>query len=510
VKSLSKAILIALGAFAVIGLLLLLGLNLYVQSPGTQAHIQEELSKALNLPLVITNTSLTPWSDLRINGIAVPTEHGNFLEATSFTAKYKLLPILQKRLVIYDMRFENPKIVWAQNEKGKWKLPQLAKAPKEASELSEQRKEKKKKSGKDEFQVVLDRFKITGGSAEFIDKQGKRVALFTDVAMDYTTIREDRLEGVARVGRINYADTFFFDDVRTPFKYADGQFSLPSLEATFAGGPATAEFQLEPRPSKSPFVLRMQFENVDVAKLSSDAGWASGRATGTLRGTFEMAGLSGALDKSKGKGELALTNGTLRQMDLLQTLGEVLQLDELIQLRITSGTASFHFENEKVEVERIALQSPDLKLSAQGVARFNRKLDLDARLSVDDRTLKRRAAFVRQLFAAADENGEHAIDFKIIGTIDKPKTDLAEKLLGRSLGDQFENVVSRLFGFGKKKDEEKKKDEKKKKKKEDPGAGEKPVTTPPENEAPAPSPPGRPVPSTPPSASGGAAIVPTP
>lgn len=261
-KSVSKAILITLAAVAVIALLLLLGLNLYVQSPATQARIQEELSKALNLPLVITNTSLTPWSDLRINGIAVPGENGNFLEATSFTAKYKLLPIFQKRLVIYDMRFENPKIVWTQNEKGKWKLPQLAKAPKEASEVSEQKKEKKKKSGKDEFQVVLDRFKITGGSAEFIDKQGKRVALLSDVAMDYTTISEERLEGVARVGRINYADTFFFDDVRTPFKYADGQFSLPSLEATFAGGHATADFQLQPKPSKSPFVLHMRFSTL--------------------------------------------------------------------------------------------------------------------------------------------------------------------------------------------------------------------------------------------------------
>jgi type II secretion system protein N len=507
VKSLSKAILITFAVLAGIALLLVLALNLYVQSPGTQARIQEELSQALKLPLVITNTTLTPWSDLHINGIAVPGEKGNFLEASSFSARYRLLPILRKRLVIYDMRFESPKIVWMQNEKGKWELPALAKAPKEATEAPSEKKETKKKPGKDDFQVVLDRFKITGGSAEFLDKEGKRVALFTDVEMDYTSIAEERLEGVARIGRINYADTLFFDNVRTPFKYVGGQFSLPAIEATLAGGPVTASFELQAEKSKSPFVTQLQFEDADLARLSTEAGWASGRATGTLRGTFEMAGVSGAIDKAKGKGELVLTNGTLRQMDLLQTLGEVLQFEELIQLRVNSGVANFRFENEKVQVDHIALQSPDLKLTAQGMARFNRKLDLDARLSVDERTLKRRAPFVRQLFAAADDNGEHAIDFKIMGTIDKPKTDLAEKLLGKSLGDQFENVVSRLFGFGRKKDEEKKKDEKKKKKKDEPGAGGKPPVSPAQGDLPLPSPGGRPIPATPSSSAGERTVI---
>src|SRR4029453_1264898 len=106
-------------------------------SPGTQARIQAELSRALRLPLIITNTSVTPWSDFRINGITVPAEQGNFLEASSFSARYRLLPLLRKRLVIYEMRMENPKVVWTQNEEGKWVLPTLAKAPMRAAEFKE-------------------------------------------------------------------------------------------------------------------------------------------------------------------------------------------------------------------------------------------------------------------------------------------------------------------------------------------------------------------------------------
>ncbi len=95
VKKVSKAILITLAIVLALGTALLVGLNLYVQSPGTQARIQTELSKALRLPLQLTNTSVTPWSDLRITGITIPSGGANFLEAASFTARYRLLPLLE-------------------------------------------------------------------------------------------------------------------------------------------------------------------------------------------------------------------------------------------------------------------------------------------------------------------------------------------------------------------------------------------------------------------------------
>ena len=127
-KRLSKAILILLAALVAIACVALLGVNLYVQSPGTQTRIQEELSKKLGVPLLIANTSLTPWSELRINGITIPTEEGNFLEATVFSARYRLSALLHQRLVIYDMRAENPRIVWREDAEGKWTLPKLPKS----------------------------------------------------------------------------------------------------------------------------------------------------------------------------------------------------------------------------------------------------------------------------------------------------------------------------------------------------------------------------------------------
>jgi type II secretion system protein N len=489
VKPLSKAILIGVASLIGLAVLLLLALNLYLQSPGTQARIQRELSDALKLPLVITNTTITPWSDLRINGITVPGENGNFLEAASFSARYKLIPLLRKQLVIYDMRFQSPRVRWVQNAKGKWVLPRLAQAPQAAAEEEAEKKEKKPKAKKSDFEIVLAGFKIQGGSIEFIDQDDKRVALLDDVDLDYTVITEERVEGTARIGRVNYADALFFENVRSPFTYAGEEFTLPRIEATLGGGSVTGSFDLKPTETKSPFVAQLEFANVDLAQVTTAAGWASGRASGALAGNISLKGPSRQVEKAEGQGHLTLTNGVLRQMDLLQTLGEVLQLDELIQLRLTNATTDFHLGGEKIHIDRLLLESPDLKLSATGTARFNRKLELDARLSVDEATLKRRAPFVRNLFASTDESGQHAIDFKVGGTWDRPTTDLAEKLLGKTLGDQFENVVSRLFGLGKKKDEEKKKEEKEKKNKKKEGREKVSPAPPPPPTEPAASPP---------------------
>lgn len=510
----TKAIVIALAAVVTIAVALIIGINLYVESPGAQARIQEELSKALNLPLKITNTSVTPWSDLRINGITIPAETGNFLEAASFSARYRLWPIFQRRLVIYEMRIESPKIVWTQNAEGKWVLPALAKAPAEAAAQEPRASEKEEKppsTGEDskesDFQVLLDGFKISNGSIEFYNREQRRVAQLAGVQMDYTVLAAERVEGTVVIAHANYADMFSFADIRTPFKYMGGQFTLPALEAAVAGGTVAGSLELTPGGKDSPFNASVKLQGIDAARLSREAGWQSIQPSGTLAGALDLRGSSREIARAEGRGNVSLRNGQLRQLELLQTIGEVLQINELANLRLKNATADFHLADEKVFIDGMELESADVKLFAQGIARYDGKLTLDARLSIDPRLAKKLPGFARDSFTTTD-TGASAIDFKITGKTDRPKTDLAEKLVGKKLGDQFESLVSSLFGTKKKKEDEKKKDEKNKRKKE----LEKPAAPPPPTENPAQSPAGRPrviPPATPaptPSATSPAAI----
>ena len=121
-----RIILIALGAVIALGAILLIGVNLYVQSQGTQAKIQQELSRRLGTALEIRRMSVTPWGGLELSGITIaqtsPADPRHFLEAKTFRLRIRFLSLFSKRLVIKEVSLINPNVIWPQDVEGKWRL----------------------------------------------------------------------------------------------------------------------------------------------------------------------------------------------------------------------------------------------------------------------------------------------------------------------------------------------------------------------------------------------------
>src|SRR3954467_10490395 len=123
----SRLLLIGLGLIVGLALLILLSVNMYVQSRGTQARIQQELSQRLGTTLRIQRISVTPWWGLKLTGITIPqTQPGvspDFLTAKTFRLRIRFSSLFAQQLVIRDVSLINPEIVWAQNADGKWRFP---------------------------------------------------------------------------------------------------------------------------------------------------------------------------------------------------------------------------------------------------------------------------------------------------------------------------------------------------------------------------------------------------
>src|SRR6187549_4296065 len=117
----------ALGALIGLGAVVLLGVNLYVQSQGAQAKIQQELTRSLGVPLKIRSMSVTPWGGLELSGITIPQTVAvgpkDFLEARTFRLRVRFLSLFSRRLVIKEVSLIRPRVVWPQNPEGKWRLP---------------------------------------------------------------------------------------------------------------------------------------------------------------------------------------------------------------------------------------------------------------------------------------------------------------------------------------------------------------------------------------------------
>src|SRR3954468_8480331 len=129
----SRVLLIALGVFVSVALLILIGVNLYVQSRGTQARIQQELSQRLGMPLRVQRVSVTPWWGLKLTGITIPQNQPgvspDFLTAKTFRLRIRFSLLFGGHLVIKEVSLVNPEVVWAQNADGKWRVPSMPPQP---------------------------------------------------------------------------------------------------------------------------------------------------------------------------------------------------------------------------------------------------------------------------------------------------------------------------------------------------------------------------------------------
>ena len=129
----------AVVAAIILGGVLLLAGNLYVQSMTVQGQIHRALVSNLKMAVEIKKTTVTPWEGLRIDGIAMHPENAaeNFLTADSFRVQFALLPLFHKQLVVQQILLDRPELAWAQNADGRWQFPPDASASK-SSPVSEE------------------------------------------------------------------------------------------------------------------------------------------------------------------------------------------------------------------------------------------------------------------------------------------------------------------------------------------------------------------------------------
>ncbi|MFN2541978.1 MAG: type II secretion system protein GspN [Chthoniobacterales bacterium] len=434
---------------AVVGLIgiIWIGLNLYVQSQGTQARIQQELSHRIGATLRIRSISVTPWGSLSLNGISIPplspANTSDFLSAKSFHLHLRLLSLFSGRVVINKVSLDDPTVVWPQDADGRWRLPST---PSRAAATPRPRAERtpaiSPKARGAALVPEVRRLKITGANFKFLDHSGKLIAIFEGVNFHSNVRRPLELNGSAKIAKISLRDRFFINDLRSPLHYDATALELPKISARAGKGNIAASFAMQPEREGSPFSVNVEFKNVDADQIVSDAHGPAGMLQGKLDGKLEAGGKTADPNASSGSGEIVLRDGKVQQYSLLVALGQVLQIEELMQLQLDQAEAKYHLAAGLISIDELVLRSPNMRLSANGTVSFERKLQLDAQLAVNDKVRAKLFKPVRENFLPISEPGYSAVNFQVSGTLDRPKSNLVERMVGRDLKD----LVSGLFG----------------------------------------------------------------
>jgi hypothetical protein len=188
-------------------------------------------------------------------------------------------------------------------------------------------------------------------------------------------------------------------------------------------------------------------------QIIANAGGPKGMVQGKLEGNFQASGKTAEPEALVGKGEISLRDGRVQQYSLLVLLGELLQIEELTELHLEQAEARYHVSPGLVTIDELILRSPNIRLTASGTVAFDGKLRLDSQLAINDKIRGQLFKAIRQNFQAIDEAGYSAIEFQVGGTIDKPSTNLMDRLVGRDLS----SMINSFFGGGKKERAKKKK-----------------------------------------------------
>ncbi len=488
-QKLLRLILLVLGALIALAAVLLVGVNLYVQSQGAQAKIQHELSQSLGVPLKIRSMSVTPWGGLELSGITIPQTSPvgpkHFLEAKTFQLRVRFLSLFSRRLVIKEVSLVEPRVIWPQDAEGKWRLPGAQKPrphavpQKQAAAISQPEPKGELETtasspvtvaasppsssrvggsgeprGREPRLTVapeVRRVSVKSGDFTFLDHAGRLIASFTGV--DFRTkIRSTLgLHGDAKVTRISLRDRFFLDKLRSPLRYDPDVLELSKISARVAKGEVNGYFAIQTEAEDSPFTTRVTFHDVLADQIVEDAGGPGGMVEGKLEGSFQASGKTGDPEALIGKGEIFLRDGRVQQYRLLVLLGQILQIEELQELHLEQADAKYHLSPGSVIIDELVLRSPNVRLTASGTVAVDGTLQLNSRLAINDRIRGQLFRAIRDNFHPIDEPGYSAIEFQVSGTIDRPSTNLVEQLVGRDISSMLNSF------FGGKKDRPKKK-----------------------------------------------------
>jgi type II secretion system protein N len=468
VQKFGRVAFILVGGLLILAVVLLLGVNLYVQSQGTQARIEHELSQRLGTPLTFQRISVTPWSGIQLSGISVTqgpaAGAADWLQVESFGLRLGFFSVFSRHLVIKDISLTEPRVVWPQDPDGKWRLPNLRKVKeKNGAAVASAAENRSANESSVETQTApvkeaatapepapsiiseqessslfvpeVHGVSFSGGVFRFLDRSGKLVASFDDVKFRASLRNASELQGSGRAMKVSLRDRFFLDQLKSQVEYGPAGLELTRLSARAADGSINGKFSLQTETKNSPFNVDVKFRNVQADRIIIDAGGQAGIVQGKLEGSLQANGMTADPNAINGTGEIFLRDGQVKQYSLLVALGQMLQIDELTQLHLEQAQAKYHIEPGVITVDELILRSPNIRLSATGTITFAGKLHLDSQLAIDEKIRAQLFKPIRANFQPTDEAGYSAVAFEVNGTVEHPKTNLLEKVVGHDLKD---------------------------------------------------------------------------
>lgn len=443
----AKRFLIGAAILLAVPALILLCINVYLQSAGVQERIRAAVADAMGAELHIRSTAYTPWEGLVLRDLSIPdstTANFNAVEAAALRIRFSLLPLLQKRLVVTECALFEPRLIIRQLENGDWVVPltRRVKMPTEETVPTEPGPK-----GGPSFTAELQRVRLGSGQIALIDARNRTVLLLERTDIDATITPGMNAEGTVSISRMKLGDSLKLRRIESPFTWNGSALDVPQIRGELAGGELLGSYHLQTGESPT-FALTAELKNVLLTKLADEVGIEPGKSDGQLQGTLSLQGDPRRSEDLTGAGRFELLSAKLKPVEFLSKLGELFQIDELQLLKLSDAWVNLTIGNGRVNLDEFFLKSENLIIRGDGPIRFDGKLDLDAKLLINQKLHHQLQSLLGKNFKESEDPEYRELAFTVKGTVARPKTDIFKKLTGISLegnvGGFLQNILQAI------------------------------------------------------------------
>jgi uncharacterized protein involved in outer membrane biogenesis len=417
--------------------------NRYVQSPAFKEQLLTTAHQELGADVRVDELQVSLFSGATLRGVTIsnPTNFtGNLLTADSFVLRYRLLPLLQRRVEIEQLSLDEPVITLARNDKGEWNYeavgakeggtkssstsPQPTSTPRPKSETSTP------------FDIVLSKLAITRGNVLMVTDKNKPLLKIDGINFSSSmNLANGKLTGTGKTGfdKVSVAEKLFVQQLAAPVAISEQDIKLAPLSGKIADGAIAGDASLELSPTFA-YAVNLQVKDGDVAKLLAEAGTKQ-VLNGKLELTTSLKG-TGGLATMAGSGRAEIKDGRLMKIPVMNLLATLLQMPDLRDLKFTECLLEFSITNNTMQTPVIRIAAPQVQITGKGVVSLeDYSLNHDLTIAFAKGMLDRAPKEVRNLFTER-QDGSLTLDFRVWGPYDAPKTDLQDRII-KGVGQQL-------------------------------------------------------------------------
>lgn len=420
-------------------------LTRFVNTPEFKQQVLDAAHKATGTDVKIGEMKVSILSGIDLQDVTVANPEGftgNLLTAKSFALHYRLMPLLQKRVEVETLTLDTPVITLAKNNKGDWNYDKLG-GPSEPKPKTEKPAEPKPASSSGGLDIAVSNIELKHATVVMLSDSGKELLRITDANFSSAVnLVGDKLTGNGRasIAEAAAANSLFIRTIATPVALTPEAVKLAPLTGKVADGEISGEAGLT-LTGGSKYSVNLQIKNADVVKLIQEAGVAKKVfSSGKLQVSTALTG-TGGLDTMAGNGKIEITGGQLVDIPVLKLIATLLQISALQNLKFDECRVEYTIANNVMETPVISLKSPQVQIAGKGtVALADYSLNHTLTLGLAKEALASTPKEIRNIFTAR-EDGSFALEFKVWGPYDAPKTDLDKRLLTGAAGQLLQKFL---------------------------------------------------------------------